>query len=159
VHALMGPNGAGKSTLANIVMATRGYTVTGGEILLNGANIAKWTPDERARAGIFLAFQYPEGHRRCVGRAVCVRRSPLERASTNSASSKCAWTRGWMDRWGWTGFAERHLTTVLRRRAQAQRVLQMALLETGRRVLELDRLRLGHSTPFVWSPRACARSR
>ena len=59
VHALMGPNGAGKSTLANIVMGHPGYTVTGGEILLNGANIAKWTPDERARAGIFLAFQYP----------------------------------------------------------------------------------------------------
>ena len=60
VHALMGPNGAGKSTLANIVMGHPGYTVTAGEILLNGANIAKWTPDERARAGIFLAFQYPE---------------------------------------------------------------------------------------------------
>ena len=60
VHALMGPNGAGKSTLANVVMGHPGYTVTDGEILLKGENIAKWSPDTRARAGIFLAFQYPE---------------------------------------------------------------------------------------------------
>ena len=55
----MGPNGAGKSTLANVVMGHPGYKVTDGEILLKGENIASWSPDTRARAGIFLAFQYP----------------------------------------------------------------------------------------------------
>ena len=60
VHALMGPNGAGKSTLANVIMGHPGYTVTQGEIFLKGENVAQWTPDQRARAGIFLAFQYPE---------------------------------------------------------------------------------------------------
>ena len=60
VHALMGPNGAGKSTLASVVMGHPGYRVTDGQILLNGVDIATWSPDQRARAGIFLAFQYPE---------------------------------------------------------------------------------------------------
>ena len=56
VHALMGPNGAGKSTLANVVMGHPGYTVTDGQVLLRGEDIAAWTPDARARAGVFLAF-------------------------------------------------------------------------------------------------------
>ncbi len=55
----MGPNGAGKSTLASVIMGHPGYRVTSGEILLHGENIAAWTPDQRARAGIFLAFQVP----------------------------------------------------------------------------------------------------
>jgi Fe-S cluster assembly ATP-binding protein len=59
VHALMGPNGAGKSTLGNAIMGHPKYTVTRGDILFRGESIAGWTPDERARAGIFLSFQYP----------------------------------------------------------------------------------------------------
>ncbi|SDG47591.1 Fe-S cluster assembly ATPase SufC [Roseospirillum parvum] len=59
VHAVMGPNGAGKSTLSNVIAGREGYEVTEGEILFNGENIAELSPDERARAGIFLAFQYP----------------------------------------------------------------------------------------------------
>jgi Fe-S cluster assembly ATP-binding protein len=59
VHAIMGPNGSGKSTLSYVLAGRDGYEVTSGEILYKGQNIAQMEADERARAGIFLAFQYP----------------------------------------------------------------------------------------------------
>ncbi|MEJ2313164.1 MAG: Fe-S cluster assembly ATPase SufC [Gemmatimonadales bacterium] len=59
VHALMGPNGSGKSTLAKIVAGHPGYEVTAGEVLFEGEDIAELEPDDRSRAGIFMAFQYP----------------------------------------------------------------------------------------------------
>lgn len=59
IHAIMGPNGTGKSTLAYTLMGHPNYTVTGGEVLLDGRNVLETEPDERSRAGIFLAFQYP----------------------------------------------------------------------------------------------------
>ncbi|MCQ3953552.1 MAG: Fe-S cluster assembly ATPase SufC, partial [Chloroflexi bacterium] len=59
VHAIMGPNGTGKSTLAYTLMGHPNYTVTDGEVLLDGENVLEMEPDERSRAGIFLAFQYP----------------------------------------------------------------------------------------------------
>jgi len=59
VHALMGPNGSGKSTLANTIMGHPNYKVTKGRILFNGQDIASMKVDERARRGLFLAFQYP----------------------------------------------------------------------------------------------------
>jgi Fe-S cluster assembly ATP-binding protein len=59
-HALMGPNGSGKSTLGNVLMGHPGYVVTGGHIEYKGEDITRWTADARGRAGIFLAFQYPE---------------------------------------------------------------------------------------------------
>ncbi len=58
-HAIMGPNGTGKSTLAYTLMGHPNYTVTSGEALLDGENVLEMDPDERSRAGIFLAFQYP----------------------------------------------------------------------------------------------------
>jgi Fe-S cluster assembly ATP-binding protein len=58
-HALMGPNGSGKSTLANTIMGNPTYEVTEGKILLNGEDLTEAGPDERARAGLFMAFQYP----------------------------------------------------------------------------------------------------
>ncbi len=58
-HALMGPNGSGKSTLGNAVMGHPSYEVTGGTIELNGENVLEWDASERARAGIFMAFQRP----------------------------------------------------------------------------------------------------
>ncbi len=58
-HALMGPNGSGKSTLANVIMGHPAYEVTAGEILFEGQNILELETDERARLGLFLAFQYP----------------------------------------------------------------------------------------------------
>ncbi len=59
VHALMGPNGSGKSTLANVLLGHPAYEVTDGEIIFDGKNILDLEPDERSRAGLFLAFQYP----------------------------------------------------------------------------------------------------
>jgi Fe-S cluster assembly ATP-binding protein len=132
VHALMGPNGAGKSTLANIVMGHPGYKVTSGEILLRGANIAKWTPDERARAGIFLAFQYPEAIAgvsvvQFLRQAIAARKN-LDELSILEVRLDLA---EWMDRLGMDpAFAERHLNDGFsggeRKRNE---VLQMALLE------------------------------
>ena len=59
LHAVMGPNGNGKSTLAKVIVGDPEYTVTGGEVLVDGQNILDLEPDERARLGLFLAFQYP----------------------------------------------------------------------------------------------------
>ena len=59
VHAVMGPNGSGKSTLAQVLAGHPGYVVTGGEVLYEGRNLLEMPAEERARAGLFLAFQYP----------------------------------------------------------------------------------------------------
>jgi Fe-S cluster assembly ATP-binding protein len=59
VHAVMGPNGSGKSTLSNTLMGHPGYEVTGGRVLFRGQDLLQLEPDERARAGVYLAFQYP----------------------------------------------------------------------------------------------------
>ena len=132
VHALMGPNGAGKSTLANVVMGHPGYTVTAGEILLKGENIAAWSPDQRARAGIFLAFQYPEAISgvsvvQFLRQAIAARKG-LDELSVLEVRLDLM---EWMDRLGMDpAFAERHLNDGFsggeRKRNE---VLQMALLE------------------------------
>ena len=58
-HAVMGPNGSGKSTLAHVIAGREGYEITAGEIRYRGEDIAELAPEERARRGVFLAFQYP----------------------------------------------------------------------------------------------------
>ena len=59
IHALMGPNGSGKSTLANVIMGHPGLEVTEGQIIFKGEDVTEADPDERARMGLFMAFQYP----------------------------------------------------------------------------------------------------
>jgi Fe-S cluster assembly ATP-binding protein len=59
VHAVMGPNGSGKSTLAHVLAGKEGYAVTGGQVLFDGRDLLAMAPENRARAGVFLAFQYP----------------------------------------------------------------------------------------------------
>src|SRR5689334_14035272 len=59
IHAIMGPNGSGKSTLAKVLAGHPQYEVTAGEILYKGRNLLEMSPDERAREGLFMAFQYP----------------------------------------------------------------------------------------------------
>ena len=59
VHAIMGPNGSGKSTLAHVLSGRPGYEITGGEVTLDGKDLLSLSPEDRARAGVFLAFQYP----------------------------------------------------------------------------------------------------
>jgi Fe-S cluster assembly ATP-binding protein len=132
VHALMGPNGAGKSTLASVVMGHPGYRVTSGEILLRGEDISSWTADTRARAGIFLAFQYPEAISgvsviQFLRQAIAARKG-LDELSVLEVRLDLA---EWMDRLGIdSAFAERHLNDGFsggeRKRNE---VLQMALLE------------------------------
>ena len=60
VHALMGPNGSGKSTLANALLGNPAYQVTAGRVLFKGEDVTSWPADVRGKAGMFLAFQYPE---------------------------------------------------------------------------------------------------
>ena len=132
VHAHMGPNGAGKSTLASVVMGHPGYTVTEGQILLNGEDIATWSADQRARAGIFLAFQYPEAISgvsvvQFLRQAIAARKG-LEELSVLEVRLDLM---EWMERLGMDpAFAERHLNDGFsggeRKRNE---VLQMALLE------------------------------
>ena len=59
VHAVMGPNGSGKSTLSAVLTGSPAYTVTSGEVIFNGKNLLEMPPEDRAREGIFLSFQYP----------------------------------------------------------------------------------------------------
>jgi Fe-S cluster assembly ATP-binding protein len=59
IHAIMGPNGSGKSTLAKVLAGHPQYEVTSGEVIYEGRNLLELAPDERAREGIFMAFQYP----------------------------------------------------------------------------------------------------
>jgi Fe-S cluster assembly ATP-binding protein len=59
IHAIMGPNGSGKSTLAKVLAGHPAYEVTAGEVIYEGKNLLELSPDERARAGLFMAFQYP----------------------------------------------------------------------------------------------------
>ncbi len=59
VHAVMGPNGSGKSTLSQALMGHPAYEVTGGQVRFKGVNVLQLAPDERARLGMYLAFQYP----------------------------------------------------------------------------------------------------
>ncbi|MFO8236381.1 MAG: Fe-S cluster assembly ATPase SufC [Bacteroidales bacterium] len=59
IHAIMGPNGSGKSTLASILAGRDLFTITDGEVIYNGKNLLEMAPEERAREGIFLGFQYP----------------------------------------------------------------------------------------------------
>jgi Fe-S cluster assembly ATP-binding protein len=59
VHAIMGPNGAGKSTLSHVLAGQEGYEITDGQVLFDGKDLLEMAPEDRAREGIFLAFQYP----------------------------------------------------------------------------------------------------
>ena len=59
VHAIMGPNGSGKSTLSSVLAGREDYEVTQGEVIFNGKDLLELSPEDRAREGLFLAFQYP----------------------------------------------------------------------------------------------------
>src|SRR3712207_9459933 len=72
IHAIMGPNGSGKSTLANVLMGHPRYEITDGSVAFEGEDVLELEPDERAKMGLFLAFQYPsEVQGVKIGRATC----------------------------------------------------------------------------------------
>ena len=132
VHAIMGPNGAGKSTLANVIAGHPGYVVTQGTVQLRGVDLTSWSPDARGRAGIFLAFQYPESISgvsviQFLRQAVAARKQMDELSVLEVRMDLMEW----MDRLGMDpAFAERHLNEGFsggeRKRNE---ILQMALLD------------------------------
>jgi Fe-S cluster assembly ATP-binding protein len=138
VHALMGPNGSGKSTLANVLLGNPAFVVTQGAIRFQGEDITAWPTDVRAKAGIFLAFQYPESIGgvpviQFLRQALSARRGiDLSVLEVRMAMIE------WMEKLGIDpSFGERHLNEGFsggeRKRNE---ILQMALLEPQLAVLD-----------------------
>jgi Fe-S cluster assembly ATP-binding protein len=138
LHAIMGPNGSGKSTLAGVLLGNPAYTVTTGRVRYLGEDITHWSPDVRGKAGIFLAFQYPEeipgvSVAQFLRQAVAARRG-----GEVSVLEVRVQLREWLNRLGMDpSFAERHLNEGFsggeRKRNE---ILQMALLEPELAVLD-----------------------
>jgi Fe-S cluster assembly ATP-binding protein len=131
VHALMGPNGAGKSTLAGALMGHPNYRVTNGAILLNGEDVTGWATDVRAKAGMFLAFQYPESIEG-VSVTQFLRQAMAARRDTEvSVLEVRVLMTEWMERLGMDpSFASRHLNQGFSGgEKKRNEILQMALLE------------------------------
>ena len=138
VHALMGPNGAGKSTLAGALMGHPSYTVTSGSILLDGEDVTTWATDIRAKAGLFLAFQYPESIEG-VSVTQFLRQAMAARTESDvSALEVRVLMTEWMERLGMdSSFASRHLNQGFSGgEKKRNEILQMALLKP--RVAVLD---------------------
>jgi len=138
VHALMGPNGAGKSTLANVLLGHPGYRVTGGAILLNGEDVTAWPTEVRAKAGLFLAFQYPESIEG-VSVTQFLRQAMAARTESDvSALEVRVLMTEWMERLGMdSSFASRHLNQGFSGgEKKRNEILQMALLKPVVAVLD-----------------------
>jgi Fe-S cluster assembly ATP-binding protein len=138
VHALMGPNGAGKSTLAGSLMGHPAYDVTQGSILLDGEDVTAWATDVRSKAGLFLAFQYPES---IDGVSVTqfLRQAMAARTDDDvSVLEVRVLMTEWMERLGMDkSFASRHLNQGFSGgEKKRNEILQMALLKP--RVAVLD---------------------
>ncbi|HWD53779.1 MAG TPA: Fe-S cluster assembly ATPase SufC [Acidimicrobiales bacterium] len=132
VHALMGPNGAGKSTLAGALLGHPAYRVTQGSISLNGEDVTGWPTDVRAKAGMFLAFQYPETIEG-VSVTQFLRQAMAARKGSEEVSVlevRVLMTE-WMERLGMdSSFASRHLNQGFSGgEKKRNEILQMALLE------------------------------
>ena len=138
IHALMGPNGSGKSTLAGTLLGNPAFEVTAGAVLLRGQDVTAWPPDVRGKAGMFLAFQYPEAIdgvsvvqflRQAVSSRVGEDRSVLE---VRMAMLE------WMKRLGMDpAFGERYLNEGFSGgEKKRNEILQMALLDPEVAVLD-----------------------
>jgi Fe-S cluster assembly ATP-binding protein len=138
IHALMGPNGAGKSTLAGALMGNPVYTVTSGSILLDGQDVTAWGADVRSKAGLFLAFQYPESIEG-VSVTQFLRQAMAARTEEDvSVLEVRVLMTEWMERLGMDqSFASRHLNQGFSGgEKKRNEILQMALLKP--RVAVLD---------------------
>ena len=138
LHALMGPNGAGKSTLAATLMGHPSYRVVDGTVRFNGEDITHWATDARSKAGLFLAFQYPEAIDgvsvvQFLRQAMSARRG----ADVSALEVRLAMTE-WMERLGMDpSFGERYLNQGFSGgEKKRNEVLQMALLEPDLAVLD-----------------------
>lgn len=151
VHAVMGPNGSGKSTLARAIMGSPTYSVDAGRIWLNGEDITTWSPDVRAKAGLFLGFQDPE---EVPGVPVVqfLRRALSARRGEELSVLELRLTiREWMERLGMDpSFGDRYLNEGFSGgEKKRHEILQMAVLEPDVAVLDetdsgldIDALRL-----------------
>jgi Fe-S cluster assembly ATP-binding protein len=138
IHALMGPNGAGKSTLAGALMGHPTYVVTSGSILLDGEDVTAWATDVRSKAGLFLAFQYPESIEG-VSVTQFLRQAMAARTEDEvSVLEVRVLMTEWMERLGMDpSFATRHLNQGFSGgEKKRNEILQMALLKP--RVAVLD---------------------
>ncbi|MDE0654847.1 MAG: Fe-S cluster assembly ATPase SufC [bacterium] len=138
IHALMGPNGSGKSTLATTLMGSPEYAVSSGRVLFRGDDITDWSPDERAKAGLFLAFQYPQA---IVGVSVL---NFLRQAAGARSGEEISILRlrmqimDWMDRLGIDpSFADRFLNEGFSGgEKKRNEILQMAVLRPDVAILD-----------------------
>ena len=138
LHALMGPNGSGKSTLAHTLLGNPGFSVTKGAIRFKGEDVTAWPADVRAKAGMFLAFQYPEA---IAGVPVLqfLRQAIAARAGEDRSVLEVRLSMlDWMKRLGMDpSFAERHLNEGFSGgEKKRNEILQMALLEPLLAVLD-----------------------
>jgi Fe-S cluster assembly ATP-binding protein len=138
LHALMGPNGSGKSTLSATLLGDPAYEVTGGRILFKGEDVTGWAPDERARAGMFLAFQYPE-EVPGVPVAQFLRQALAQRRGREvSVLEVRVAIAEWLERLGMDpGFATRYLNEGFSGgEKKRNEILQMAVLEPDVAILD-----------------------
>ena len=138
VHALMGPNGSGKSTLANTLLGNPAYQVTAGSVRLRGEDVTAWPTDVRAKAGMFLAFQYPE---EISGVSVTqfLRQATSARAGEDRSVLEVRMGMlEWMERLGMDpAFGERYLNEGFSGgEKKRNEILQMALLEPDVAILD-----------------------
>lgn len=134
----MGPNGSGKTTLASILMGHPEYNVTKGSIFYKGEDITEWSTDTRAKAGIFLAFQYPES---ISGVSVVqfLRQAVSARRQSDVSAIEIRFDMAdWMERLGMDpSFAERHLNEGFSGgEKKRNEILQMALLNPDLAILD-----------------------
>ena len=138
VHAIMGPNGSGKSTLANTLLGNPDYQITSGSILFHGEDITDWPTDTRAKAGIFLAFQYPQ---EIAGVSVIqfLRQAVSARKAADISAIEIRFSMiEWMQKLGMDpSFAQRYLNEGFSGgEKKRNEILQMALLEPELAILD-----------------------
>ena len=138
VHALMGPNGSGKSTLANVILGSPEYQVTSGSIRFRGEDITEWPTDVRGKAGLFLAFQYPQ---EIPGVSVLnfLRQSLSARKGIDMSVLELRLAiMEWMDRLNMdASFAERYVNEGFSGgEKKRNEILQMAILEPEMAILD-----------------------
>jgi Fe-S cluster assembly ATP-binding protein len=139
VHAIMGPNGSGKTTLASTLMGSPEYVVTSGRILLHGDDVTSWAVDDRARSGMFLAFQYPQEIsgvpvRQFLRQAMGQRKGIKDMSILEVRVAMMEW----MDRLGMDpAFADRYLNEGFSGgEKKRNEILQMAMLEPDLAILD-----------------------
>jgi Fe-S cluster assembly ATP-binding protein len=138
VHALMGPNGSGKSTLANTLLGSPDYRIVAGSLRLNGEDISDWPPDVRAKAGLFLAFQYPQEIPGVSVRNFLTQALQTRKGTDVSSIETFMAMKEWMERLDMdSSFMDRYLNEGFSGgEKKRNEILQMAILEPELAVLD-----------------------